>query len=112
MKIGEALKTRSSYLQSAYTIGAPMPPAAIVMADQRKKIRETYFKYYWRTVSGQHCLLAEGDIGAPISTLVNSSARLTYFHTKERAGMLPSMAAGLLYGLQDSILGPNPQDCI
>jgi hypothetical protein len=21
---------------------------------------------YWRNVSGQHCLLAEGDIGAPI----------------------------------------------
>jgi hypothetical protein len=44
----------------------------------RKKIRKTY---YWRTVSSQHCLLAEGDIGAPISTLVNSSVRLTYFHT-------------------------------
>jgi hypothetical protein len=26
--------------------------------------------------------------------------------------MLPSMAAGLLYGLQDSILGLDPQDCI
>jgi hypothetical protein len=23
-------------------------------------------KNYWRIVSGQHCLLAEGDIGAPI----------------------------------------------
>ncbi len=32
-------------------------------------------------MSGQHCLLAEGDIGAPISTSVNSSVRLTYFHT-------------------------------
>ena len=31
---------------------------------------------------------------------------------EERAGMLPSMAASLLYGLQDSILGPYPQDCI
>jgi hypothetical protein len=49
------------------------------MADRtRKKIRKTN---YWRTVSGQHCLLAEGDIGAPISASVNSSVRLTYFHT-------------------------------
>ncbi len=32
-------------------------------------------------MSGQHCLLAEGDIGAPIPTSVNSSVRLTYFHT-------------------------------
>jgi hypothetical protein len=31
---------------------------------------------------------------------------------EERAGMLPSMAAGLLYRLQDSVLGPDPQDCI
>ncbi len=28
-----------------------------------------------------HCLLAEGDIGAQISTSVNSSVRLTFFHT-------------------------------
>ncbi len=32
-------------------------------------------------MSGQHCLLAERDISAPISTSVNSSVRLTYFHT-------------------------------
>ncbi len=31
---------------------------------------------------------------------------------EERAEILPSMAAGLLYRLQDSILGPDPQDCI
>jgi hypothetical protein len=30
------------------------------MADRTQK------KKYWRTVSGKHCLLAEGDIGAPI----------------------------------------------
>jgi hypothetical protein len=55
-------------------------------------------KYYWRTdapapigmadrtqktnicaVLGQHCLLAEGDIGAPIFTSANSSVRLAYF---------------------------------
>jgi hypothetical protein len=30
------------------------------MADRTRK------KYYWRTVPGQHCLLAEGDISAPI----------------------------------------------
>ncbi len=38
-------------------------------------------KHYWRTVSGQHCLLAEGDIGAPIFTSTKSSVRLAYFHT-------------------------------
>ncbi len=32
-------------------------------------------------MSGQHCLLAEGDIDAQIPTSVNSSVRLTYFHT-------------------------------
>ncbi len=31
-------------------------------------------------MSGQHCLLAEGDIGAPISTSAKSSVRLDYFH--------------------------------
>jgi len=47
-----------------------MHPAPIVMADRtRKKICETLFEYYWRTVPGQYCLLAEGDIGAPISTV-------------------------------------------
>ena len=56
-------------------IGAPKPPAPIVMADRTQK------KNYWLTVSGQHCLLAEGDFGAPISTSVNSSVCLTYFHT-------------------------------
>jgi hypothetical protein len=30
------------------------------MADQTRK------KHYWCTLSGQHCLLAEGNIGAPI----------------------------------------------
>jgi hypothetical protein len=59
--------------------GAPTHPAPIGMADRtRKKNRKTY---YWRTVSGQHCLLAEGDISAPISTSVKRSVRLTYFHT-------------------------------
>ncbi len=32
-------------------------------------------------MSGQHCLLAEGDIDAPIFTSVSSSVRLTYFQT-------------------------------
>jgi hypothetical protein len=30
-------------------------------------------------VPGQHCLLAEGDIGAPIFTSANSSVRLACF---------------------------------
>jgi hypothetical protein len=37
-----------------------MHPAPIGVADRTRK------KFYWRTVPGQHCLLAEGDIGAPI----------------------------------------------
>jgi hypothetical protein len=37
-----------------------MPPAPLVMADRTQK------KIDWRTVPGQHCLLEEGDIGAPI----------------------------------------------
>jgi hypothetical protein len=60
MKIGEAHRTQSSSLYSANTIGAPMHPAPIRVADQTRK------KNYWLTVSGQHCLLAEGDIGALI----------------------------------------------
>jgi hypothetical protein len=60
MKIGEAHRTQSSTLYSAKTIGAPMHPAPIGVADRTRK------KTYWRTVTGQLCLLAEGDIGAPI----------------------------------------------
>jgi len=37
-----------------------MHPAPIGVADQTRK------KFYWPTVPGHHCLLAEGDIGAPI----------------------------------------------
>ncbi len=37
-----------------------MPPAPIGKADRTRK------KNYWLTVPGQHHLLAEGDIGAPI----------------------------------------------
>jgi hypothetical protein len=56
MKIGEAQRTQSSSLYSANTIGAPMQPEPIGVADRTRK------KNYWLTVSGQHCLLAEGDI--------------------------------------------------
>ncbi len=62
MKIREALRTQASSLYSATPIGAQMHPAPIGVADQTRK------KNYWRTVLGQHCLLAEGDIGAPIFT--------------------------------------------
>ncbi len=31
-----------------------------------KKIQENKFKYYWRTMSRQHCLLTAGYISAPI----------------------------------------------
>jgi len=37
-----------------------MHPAPIVMAYRTGK------KHFWSTVSGQHCLLAQRDIGAPI----------------------------------------------
>ncbi len=60
MKIDEALRTRASSLHSATPIGAPMNPAPIGVADRSRK------KNYWRTVPGHHCLLAEGDICAPI----------------------------------------------
>ncbi len=60
MKIGEAHRTQSSTLYSANTIGAPKHPAPIGVADRTRKL------IYWLTVSGQHCLMAEGDIGAPI----------------------------------------------
>jgi hypothetical protein len=47
MKIGEAHRTQSSSLQSANTIGAPKPPAPIVMADRtQKKIRETLLAHH------------------------------------------------------------------
>jgi hypothetical protein len=56
-----------------------------------KKINKKEFKSDWRNVSGQNCLLAEGDIGAPIAgrgfdsfTLYisrpDSSVRFAYFH--------------------------------
>jgi hypothetical protein len=51
-------------------MGAPMPPAPIVMADRTQK------KNYWRTVPGQHCLLAEVDIGAPIYWRTDAPAPL------------------------------------
>jgi hypothetical protein len=58
-----------------------MHPAPIGVAVRTgKKICETKFEYNWGTVSGQHCLLAEGDIGAPIFTSTISSVRLAYFH--------------------------------
>jgi hypothetical protein len=62
MKIREALRTQASSLYSATPIGAPMNPAPIGVADRTRK------KNYLRTVLGQHCLLVEGDIGAPIFT--------------------------------------------
>jgi hypothetical protein len=60
MKIGEVHQSQSSSLYSANTIGAPKHPAPIGVAAR------TGIKYYWRTVPGQQCLLAEGDISAPI----------------------------------------------
>ncbi len=48
-----------------------MHPAPIVMADRTGK------KDYWRPVSGQHCLLAERDIGAPIYWRTNAPRAIT-----------------------------------
>ena len=75
MKIGEAHRTLSSSLYSANTNGAPMHPAPIGMADRTRE------KNYWLAVFGEHCLLAEGDIGAPIFTSTKSSVRLAIFIT-------------------------------
>jgi hypothetical protein len=49
-----------------------MHPALIERADRtRKKIRRTYFKYYWRSLPGHHCLLTERDMGAPIGAPIH-----------------------------------------
>jgi hypothetical protein len=37
-----------------------MHPAPRGVEDRTRK------KFYWRTVPDQHCILAEGDIGAPL----------------------------------------------
>jgi hypothetical protein len=73
MKIGEALQTQASSLYSGTPIGAPMRPAPIGVADRTRK------KIYWRTVLGQHCLLARGTserqyIGAPRPPCANKLA--------------------------------------
>ena len=60
-------------------IGARKHPAPIGVAVRtgKKNLRNIIGAH----VSGQRCLLAEGDIGAPIFTSTNSSVRLAYFHT-------------------------------
>ncbi len=76
-----------------------MHPAPIGVADRTGK------KYYWRTVPGQHCLLAEEDIGA------RTEAPL-----RKYIGALMSPAPVVLvlvlyarHSLQSSELGPpNP----
>jgi hypothetical protein len=85
MKIGEAHQTQSFSLYSANTIGAPMYPAPIGVADRTRK------KNYWLTVPGEHCLLALRCplrhqlmlCGGIIEILKrggpNISVRLTYF---------------------------------
>jgi hypothetical protein len=76
MRIGEAHRTQSSYLYSANTNGEPMHPAPIGMADRTRK------KNYWLTVLREHCLLAEGNIGAPIywrTEATNGSTVLAHF---------------------------------
>ena len=78
MKIREALRTQASSLYSATPIGAPIHPAPIVMADRTRNKKSV--KHNWLTMLGQHCLLAEGDIGAPILVKGLCSVRLTYFH--------------------------------
>jgi hypothetical protein len=53
-------------------------------------------KNYWRTMSGQQCQLAEGDIGAPIYWRTDAPALLLladrWFHTQSRqsAGLFSS----------------------
>jgi hypothetical protein len=78
MKIGEAHKTRSSSLQSANTIGTPMPPAPIVMADRTRKISVKHNL----NIIGAQCLVSiaywrRGTSVCQYPHLV----RLTYFHT-------------------------------
>ncbi len=70
-------------IQSANTNGAPMSPAPIVMADQtqKKSVKHNFYIIGAQCLVSIAYLLAEGDICTPISTSVNSSVRLTYFHT-------------------------------
>ena len=101
-----------------------MHPAPIGVADQTRK------KFYWLTVLGQHYLLAEGDIGAPIywrtdaplaitngapSTLQynvtsltspiggpNISVRLAYFHPNRLLTGLYKQETEICWGKDDS----------
>ncbi len=63
MKIGEARLTQSSYYN---------PPILLVhrctlrQYEWRTEHEKKSAKHNWPTMLGQHCLLAEGDIGAPI----------------------------------------------
>jgi len=99
MKIGEALRTQASSLYSATPIGAPMNPAPIGVADRTRK------KNYWRTVPGHHCLLAEGDICAPIYWRTDPPV-----HRVDRVlGFLSSrLRQSARLSLQSSELGPQP----
>ncbi len=103
MKIGEAHRTQSSSLYSANTIGAPMHPAPIGVADRTGK------KNHWRTVPGQHCLLVRG-----------TSARHYYWRTNPPcANSISTLKKYTLQSnrsarlsRQSSELGPpNPLNC-
>ncbi len=59
MKLGEAHRTQSSFLYSANTIGAPMHPAPIGVADRTKK--KLLAHCAWSALP-----IGAGDIGAPI----------------------------------------------
>ncbi len=54
----------------------PMPPAPIVMTD-RTRGKNVLAHCAWPTVPGQHWLLAEGDIGAPIYWCTDAPRAIT-----------------------------------
>ncbi len=78
MKIGEAHRTQSSSLYSANTIGAPMHPAPIGIADrtQEKKILA---HCVWSTLP-----IGAGDIGASIYWRTDGVGR---YHTEATSPM-------------------------
>jgi hypothetical protein len=85
-----------------------MHPAPIGVADRTGK------KYYWRTVPGQHCLFAEGDIGAPIYWRTKAPLRQYIGAPMSPAPIVLVLVLYARHSLQSSEFGPpnqplNPQ---
>ena len=73
-------------------------PCANRSGGPRKK------KFYWRTVPGQHCLLAEGDISAPIYWRTDPPCKLTLL-VLEKGNIFRFF--NIMYSFTSPIGGPN-----